>query len=1294
MEDIDIADGLADQCSACEPAVGSPVNPLLGAKLLPAETDFALPAPRPWVFSRGYLSSNAHIGALGQGWSLPGESLSITLNADACIIHDAQGREITFGSLAPGQARHSPTEQLWIRRGGASVDEESNASRWQALDETLRSDPEHIVLSDASGLYYVFAPSTVEQEETTDTDTARWPLIEERDRNGYTTQYHWEADLLVRVIDSAQRHYQLVYDRVLPAQPDDAGLRLTGVKLIQDHDGSAQDDWLVRYSFNSVGDLIAVRHRHGEVMREFEWDTHMLTAHRVPGGIEAHYTWDRHAPDGRVIGQQEAGGLARSYRYEVDHTLVTDSLGREERFHFVGSGPGKRWTAHTRADGSRIEFRYDRAGRKVATIDSLGRETLIERDDHGQVVGQTTPDGSRWTIERDALGQPMRLDGPDDQRWQIKRNDRGHPISVTGPEGTTAFAYENASLPDRPTTLTDAVGATHQREYNALGQITAQTDCSQQRTTVTYDRHGYLASVTNALNETTRTQHDERGQRVATQLPDGHYWHHHVDPQGRLVELEGPHGFRQQIFYDDHGRPVQRIEADGSQQHTAYDDAGRLSELTLGNGAVYRFTYDTMDRLASETGPDGREQQYRYDDAGQLIERVEANRPGPDGQPLVTRYDYDNAGRLITRHLPATEHAPASSEHYHWGTHGQLDSVTNDHSEVTFRYDHAQRMIGEQQRHASLEGATNEHTAWSWQHQHTLTATGAPQASQFGELPALNWHTYGSGHLHGLSAPDLHLEIALEPDALHRETQRRLSLSTGVSTGDHTQPLILERGYTATGQVDHLALRSPHSAGEQHYQYDALGRMTFRTQQHSQGQGQTSPTIAYNYDKAGRLIGSQHGHDAHRYPVDAAGNRSAASSSTPNATNQLAQLNGTRYRYDGAGNLIHREHPDGERLTLGYDGANRLVQLTHISKLGYTRHASYRYDALGRRINKTVSHTDGTTATTHYGWDGDRIVREETNHQRTTVVYEPGSFVPMLRIDETQDPQGNQDTQLSAYITDALGTPLQLLSPNGQPRWLAEPDDWAAVTNQRAVRGVTQPIRFQGQWHDEESGLYYNRHRYYDPEQGRYISQDPIGLRGGTNLYGYVTNPTGMVDPLGLFGAGFNSVSGAYGPQALEKHGANIPLPSPEPMGQVMTGGDYRPGIGALFPSSMSAFAKDPQMRDALVFQGASRNDITLPAAAGALGMPMAGAAAPGAAKVAAGASSAVAASANQLSLKAVCSVATVSPGAATAIASPAVQGVALDFIGSALPGPPTPNKSGAFGYVFGQEFSPEEWGR
>ncbi|WP_447956367.1 hypothetical protein [Vreelandella sp. EE7] len=119
--------------------------------------------------------------------------------------------------------------------------------------------------------------------------------------------------------------------------------------------------------------------------------------------------------------------------------------------------------------------------------------------------------------------------------------------------------------------------------------------------------------------------------------------------------------------------------------------------------------------------------------------------------------------------------------------------------------------------------------------------------------------------------------------------------------------------------------------------------------------------------------------------------------------------------------MIEKQAANGDRLTLGFDGANRLVQLTRASERGRTVDATYRYDALGRRINKTVRPVDGTTATTHYGWDGDKIVREDSENQRSTIVYEPGSFVPMLRIDGTQ-----QGQMMSAFVTDALGTPMQL----------------------------------------------------------------------------------------------------------------------------------------------------------------------------------------------------------------------------------------------------------------------------
>ena len=103
---------------------------------------------------------------------------------------------------------------------------------------------------------------------------------------------------------------------------------------------------------------------------------------------------------------------------------------------------------------------------------------------------------------------------------------------------------------------------------------------------------------------------------------------------------------------------------------------------------------------------------------------------------------------------------------------------------------------------------------------------------------------------------------------------------------------------------------------------------------------------------------------------------------------------------------------------------------------------------------------------------------------------------------------------IDGNVTDHLGTPLALTDEQGKLLWEASPDDWAAVSNEQGKTG--QPIRYQGQYEDEESGLYYNRHRYYDPQLGRYVNQDPIGLLGGVNVFSYPLNPLSRTDPLGL----------------------------------------------------------------------------------------------------------------------------------------------------------------------------------
>lgn len=104
------------------------------------------------------------------------------------------------------------------------------------------------------------------------------------------------------------------------------------------------------------------------------------------------------------------------------------------------------------------------------------------------------------------------------------------------------------------------------------------------------------------------------------------------------------------------------------------------------------------------------------------------------------------------------------------------------------------------------------------------------------------------------------------------------------------------------------------------------------------------------------------------------------------------------------------------------------------------------------------------------------------------------------------------------YQLDHLGTPQELTDYSGDIVWSAKYSAYGKVTSLELATEdyLDQPLRFQGQYFDDESGLHYNRHRYYDPDVGRYLTPDPVKLAGGLNQYRYVPNPTGWVDPLGL----------------------------------------------------------------------------------------------------------------------------------------------------------------------------------
>ncbi|CRM73282.1 Cell wall-associated polypeptide CWBP200 [Pseudomonas sp. 35 E 8] len=210
------------------------------------------------------------------------------------------------------------------------------------------------------------------------------------------------------------------------------------------------------------------------------------------------------------------------------------------------------------------------------------------------------------------------------------------------------------------------------------------------------------------------------------------------------------------------------------------------------------------------------------------------------------------------------------------------------------------------------------------------------------------------------------------------------------------------------------------------------------------------------------------------------------------------------YDYDAFGNLIRERRGKGQQLVTEYryDCQHRLIGLTQPN--GQT--ASYRYDPFGRRISKTV---DGIT--TEFFWQGDKLIAEHHADHHRSYLYEPDSFRPLVLLEGF----GPKETKPYHYQLDHLGTPQELTAPDGEIVWSAHYRAYGEITR-LDIGKVDNPLRFQGQYFDSESGLHYNRHRYYNPDIGRYLTPDPVKLAGGINAYQYVHNPTGWVDPLGL----------------------------------------------------------------------------------------------------------------------------------------------------------------------------------
>ncbi|PNO71486.1 hypothetical protein MC70_011400 [Serratia marcescens] len=184
--------------------------------------------------------------------------------------------------------------------------------------------------------------------------------------------------------------------------------------------------------------------------------------------------------------------------------------------------------------------------------------------------------------------------------------------------------------------------------------------------------------------------------------------------------------------------------------------------------------------------------------------------------------------------------------------------------------------------------------------------------------------------------------------------------------------------------------------------------------------------------------------------------------------------------------------------------------------------AQYHYDALGRRSRKAVRYKGKTEQTTRFLWQGYRLLQEQRDDgSRRSWSYDPASpWSPLAALEQAGD---SRSADIYWYHTDLNSAPLEVTDAAGNLCWSGQYDTFGKLQGQ-TVAGAAQrqgaqyqqPLRYAGQYQDDESGLHYNLFRYYEPEVGRFTTQDPIGLEGGLNLYAYGPNPLTWIDPWGL----------------------------------------------------------------------------------------------------------------------------------------------------------------------------------
>ena len=1031
--------------------------------------DFSLSGVIPLVWERTWYSYSPYEGPLGYGWH-HSYDMAIGFDWEARVatirMNDGRGVDIELPN-SPDKPTFHRLEKLYL-----CVDENGD-----------------YYVKNTAGLCYYF---TKEEYPMKGSERKQQLLEKIVDRNGHQIQLSYKANgALTQLIDSAER--------TLTFETDNEG-RIT--TIYAPHPKQENERFAIaQYSYSEEGDLLTHTDALGQPMH-FAYQNHLMVKEIWRNGTVWTFTYDGKGTGAKCIEVRGTDDLLHyTFDYSDPHcTLVRDSLGYTKAFHhhngrvikYIDPEKGE-WNSH-----------YNSFSELEMETDPLGNTTSYLHDKWGNMVKVIEPDGSLTQMEYyDPYNKHLLTEATDPRggKWEWNYDEVGNLTERKTPLGaTTAFKYEEGLL----CSLTDALGATTEVKYDDQKNIKQIKAPNEGYTKYEYDHLGQCTAITNPHQLRQLRHYDLLGRVEYLQDFDNNNISLSYDAMDNVVRYRDSNGKDIRYRYKGLNKLIERTEGDSTVRFK-YDTEGQLRRIVNEEGEEYLFDLDGNGNVRKETAFDGLIREYERNQAG-WVTKVQRTKK------RHTNYEYDPNGRIAQ-----VSYHDGSSEQYLYEA-GFLKEATNADAVVSFERDKLGNITKESTKRTNSEEVTEVYSEYD------ILGRRIKLSSNLGA--DISYELDKLSNISKIAAGDW--EAKIDYDELGLEIYRQLT--GGVKHETRRDRL---------GRMRHQVTKDGQGANIYWKEYQwGIDYRLYNIIDHTY----KDRDIAFDYDDKGYLVRAIYAKKEEQFRTpDKLGNlyETKDKKDRKYKNSQLREDRTYYYHYDVEGNLIFKEHikdvgfrpffsgselrdlginpkSTGKGFLYTWNANGSLRSVTDLKGVTYR----FRYDAFGRRLEKRRM-----ASTFRFVWDGNVLLHEtfkkdnSENTELTTWVFE--GFVPTAKL---------VNGKAYSIISDHLGTPILAIDSEGNEVWNRQLDIYGRVKREIKASSLGDDVRpfipflYQGQYYDFETKLAYNRYRYYSPEIGAYISQDPIRLNGNNpNLYGYVKDPNISVDIFGLAGTG-----GAY----------------------------------------------------------------------------------------------------------------------------------------------------------------------